>query len=205
MSETETPEAPPPTPADVAERRPQSDPSLDEDTDDDGQDNSEHKTLTPEERVRRARSQSHRLRERLKEAEKRLQETEPLAKKALEAEEANKSEVQRAIERAEAAEKRETEKDLALYRRDLADEHKIPRDKLHLLGSGSREEMEAIAAEIGPLFTTSEKTPPPPSDRPVEGLRPGASPDSPKPADDSYPAAWKPPHLREKNRSQYGQ
>jgi hypothetical protein len=136
----------------------------------------------------------------------KLREVEPLAKKAQEAEEANKTEIQRAVERAEAAEKREAEKDLAIYRRDLADEHHIPTNKLHLIGSGSREEMAAIAAEIGPLFATSEKTPPPPSNRPVEGLRPGASPEAPKPADDSYPAAWAPPDLRDKeSRSIHGQ
>lgn len=191
MSDTESPEAPAlPTPADLAERKPPVD-SLEEDNDDDGPENGEPaKTLTPEEKVRRARNQSQRLRERLKEAELRLQEAEPLAKKAREADDAAKTETQRAIERAEAAEKREAEKDLALYRRDLADTHRIPRNKLHLLGSGSRKEMEAIAAEIGPLFAASEKTPPPPSDRPVEGLRPGASPEPPKPEDTSYPAEW---------------
>lgn len=178
-----------PSPADVAvQERAAKELRDDEENDDDSQEGA--KSLSPEEKVRRARNQSQRLRDRLKEAERRLQETEPLAKKALEAEEAQKTEIQRAIERAEAAEKASEEKDLALYRRDLADEHQIPRNKLHLLGSGSREEMEAIAAEIGPLFATSEKTPAPPSDRPVEGLRPGASPEPPKPADNSYPAEW---------------
>jgi hypothetical protein len=177
-----------------------------EDATDEGDDDGEGaKPLTPEEKVRRARSQTQKLRERLKEAEQKLQATEPIVKKAQAAEEANKTEIQRAIERAEAAEKREVEKDLALYRRDLADEHNIPRNKLHLLGSGSREEMEAIAAEIGPLFATTEKTPAPPSNRPVEGLRPGASPEPPNPADDSYPAAWTPSHVRDKVRSQNGQ
>jgi hypothetical protein len=135
----------------------------------------------------------------------KLREAEPLVKAAQEAEEANKTEIQRAIERAEAAEKTAAERELALYRRDLADEHGIPANKTHLLGSGSREEMEAIAAEIGPLFASAAKTPPPPSDRPVEGLRPGATPEPPKPADDSYPAEWAPPQVRDKVRSQYGQ
>lgn len=196
MSDTETLDVEPigavehpkvPSPADIASRAAQE--LRDEEGDDDGQDG-ESKSLSPEEKVRRARNQSQKLRERLKEAERRLQETEPLAKKAIEAEEAKKSEVQRAVERAEAAEKLAAERDAALYRRDLGDEHGIPRDKLHLLGSGSREEMEAIAAEIGPLFAASEKTPPPPSNRPVEGLRPGASPEPPKQADISYPAEW---------------
>lgn len=134
----------------------------------------------------------------------KYREAEPIVQKHQQMEEAQKTEVQKAIERAEAAEKAASEKDLAIYRRDLAEEHGIPRDKLHLLGSGSREEMEAIAAEIGPLFAASAKTPPPPSDRPVEGLRPGATPEPPKPADDSYPADWI-PQKRDNVRSQYGQ
>ena len=37
---------------------------------------------------------------------------------------------------------------------------------------------------------------PPPTDRPVEGLRPGASPEPPAAPDDTYPAAWAPTRVR---------
>lgn len=120
----------------------------------------------------------------------KLREVEPLAKKALEAEEANKTEVQLANERAARLEKDYAELQTANYRLDLAAQYHIPRDDINLIGSGSREEMEANAARLGALFATTEKTPPPPSDRPVEGLRPGATPEPPKPEDHSYPANW---------------
>lgn len=102
----------------------------------------------------------------------KLREAEPLVKAAQEAEEAY-LDLQQSNDRL-----------------DLAVQYSIPRDEIDLIGSGSREEMEARAARLGPLFAASEKNPAPPSNRPVEGLRPGASPESPKPADNSYPAAW---------------
>jgi hypothetical protein len=120
----------------------------------------------------------------------KLREAEPLVKRAQEAEEANKTEVQRAQERAAKLEEKYNTLQQDNWRLDLAATHGIPRDEIDLIGSGSREEMEIRAARLGPLFATSEKTPPPPSNRPVEGLRPGASPEPPKPADNSYPAEW---------------
>src|ERR1700751_3105485 len=42
------------------------------------------------------------------------------------------------------------------------------------------------------------KAAPPPTDRPVEGLRPGATPEPAKPPDDSYPSEWTPSYLRGK-------
>jgi hypothetical protein len=176
MSETVTPaapeavEEPKPTPADLA---PKEDPKPEGDK------------LTAEQ----LEAELAKVRREAAGYRTKLREVEPLAKKALEAEEANKTEVQRANERAEAAEKREAEKDFALYRLDLASQYSIPRDEIDLIGSGSREEMEARAARLGPLFTSTEKKAPP-SDRPVEGLRPGASPEPPKPEDHSYPANW---------------
>lgn len=119
----------------------------------------------------------------------KLRETEPIVKAAQEAEEANKTEIQRAQERAAQLEKDYAELQQANYRLDLAAQYSIPRDDIDLIGSGSREDMEKNAARLGALFTTTEKKAPP-SDRPVEGLRPGASPEPPKPEDHSYPANW---------------
>jgi hypothetical protein len=136
--------------------------------------------------LEKARREAARYREKLR-------EVEPVAQKALEAEEAREArdaEFKAAVERAEAAERRATEQEAALYRMDLAVQYGIPRDDINLIGSGSREEMEAAATRLGALFATSDKTPAPPSNRPVEGLRPGALPEPPKPADNSYPAEW---------------
>ncbi|MGH3956468.1 MAG: hypothetical protein ACRDTI_20780 [Mycobacterium sp.] len=86
------------------------------------------------------------------------------------------------------------EAELARYR--LASHYRIsdPED-IELIGSGTPQEMEKRAARIAALAATNTAVPPaqptpPPSDRPVEGLKPGASPAPPKPEDTSYPASW---------------
>lgn len=119
----------------------------------------------------------------------KLRDVEPLVKAAQEAEEANKTEIQRAQERASKLEKDYTTLQENNWRLELAVTHGIPHDQIDLIGSGSREEMEGRAARLAPLFS-STKTTPPPSDRPVEGLRPGATPEPLKPVDISYPAEW---------------
>lgn len=120
----------------------------------------------------------------------KLREAEPLVKAAREAEDATKSEVQRAQEKAAKAEEKYASLQKDNWRLELASVNNVPRDKIHLIGSGSREEMEKNAADLGELFASVQKTPAPPSDRPVEGLRPGATPDPPKAEDNSYPAGW---------------
>lgn len=137
----------------------------------------------------------------------KLRDVEPLAKKAQEAEEANKTELQKAADRAARAEQLLQDKETGYARLELAVQYNIPPDDIDLIGSGTREEMDKNAARLAALHAASIKaTPPPPSDRPVEGLRPGATPEPPKPADDSYPTAWTPSYLREEeSRSQYGQ
>ena len=135
----------------------------------------------------------------------KLREVEPLAKKAQEAEEANKTEVQKAADRAARAEQLLQDKETGYARLELAVQYNIPPDDIDLIGSGTREEMDARAARLAALHAASMKAAPPPSDRPVEGLRPGATPDPPKPADDSYPSSWTPSYLRDESRSQYGQ
>jgi hypothetical protein len=141
------------------------------------------------EHVRRVRSENNKLRAKLK-------ELEPLAKKAQEADEAAKSKEQKAEERALAAEKREKETLEGYARLELAVAHHIEPEDIRLIGSGTREEMEINAKRIAALTAAASKAQPPPTDRPVEGLRPGASPEPPQPADDSYPDSWKPTWLR---------
>lgn len=134
----------------------------------------------------------------------KYREAEPVLKQHQEMEEANKTELQRVQEALEAERREKAEYQLGYTRMELAAMHNIPPDDIDLIGSGSREEMEARAVRLGALHATT-KTSAPPSDRPVEGLRPGATPEPPKPADDSYPAAWAPAHVKEQRRSQYGQ
>ena len=136
----------------------------------------------------------------------KLKEVEPIAKKAQEAEEAEKTEVQKANERAQAAEEREKATLDNLAKMELAVQYQIPPDDIDLIGSGTREEMDARAQRLAALTAAAAKAAPPPTDRPVEGLRPGASPEPATEPDDSYPESWKPPYLREKeSRSFHGQ
>ena len=128
----------------------------------------------------------------------KLKDTEPLVKKALEAEEASKTDTQRAIERAEKAETALREREAGFTRLELTVQYAIPPDDIDLIGSGTREEMDARAKRVAALNAAASKAAPPPTNRPVQGLRPGATPEPPKPADDSYPAAWTPSWVREK-------
>jgi hypothetical protein len=136
----------------------------------------------------------------------RLREAEPLAKKAQAADEAAKSETQKALDRALAAEKAQSDLQEGYTRMELAVQYKIEPDDIDLIGSGTREEMDGRAKRIAAKNAAASKAAPPPTDRPVEGLRPGATPEPPKPADDSYPAHWTPSYLRDKEgRSFHGQ
>jgi hypothetical protein len=190
---SETPDAPQfqepveatPTPADMPEHRDEPTTAADREKD------LEH--------VQNLRKENKSLREKLKAAE-------PLLKKAQEAEESTKTEVQKAIERAEKAERAMTERDTDFARMELAVKHNIPPDDIDLIGSGTREEMEARAKRVAAKNAAAMKATPPPTDRPMEGLRPGAAPEPAKPPDDSYPAQWTPKYLRDKEGpSFYGQ
>lgn len=136
----------------------------------------------------------------------KLREAEPLVKKAQEAEEANKTEIQKANERAQAAEQREKDSQTGFARLELAVQYGIAPDDIDLIGSGTREEMDARAKRLAALHAAASKAAPPPTDRPVESLRPGATPEPDKKPDDSYPSRWKPNYLKEKeSRSVHGQ
>jgi len=137
----------------------------------------------------------------------KLKEVEPIAKAAQEAAEAEKSEVQKLKERAQAAEQREQDTLQGYTRMELAVQYQIQPEDIDLIGTGSREEMDARAQRLAALTAAASKATPPPTQQPVEGLRPGASPGPAKEPDDSYPAAWTPSWLRgnDDSRSQYGQ
>jgi hypothetical protein len=136
----------------------------------------------------------------------KLKEVEPIAKAAQEAEEAKKDDIQRANERAQAAENREKETLEGYARLELAVQYSIPPGDIDLIGSGTREEMDARAQRVAALNAAASKAAPPPTDRPVESLRPGASPEPVNEPDDSYPSGWTPQYLRDQNgRSFHGQ
>jgi hypothetical protein len=163
-----------PTPADMPAHRP----------DDDQETEEQHL-----EHVRKMRSENYKLRAKLK-------ELEPLAKRAQEADEAAKSKEQKAEERALAAEAREKETLERYTRMEVAVQYGIPPDDIEFIGSGTREEMDSRAQRIAAKNAAASKAQPPPTDRPVESLRPGATPEPPKPADDSYPESWTPSWMR---------
>lgn len=118
----------------------------------------------------------------------RLREQEPMVTAAQEAERAKMSELER------------SQADLATVREQLAardtellqTKYGITEDYVEFIGDGTFEEKEARAAKIGLMVQSAkhEDPTPPPSQRPVESLRPGASPTPPPVADTSYPASW---------------
>lgn len=124
----------------------------------------------------------------------KLREAEPIVKAHAEAEERNKTELQRATERAAALEQQNVAAQQQIQLLGLAAKYGIPEDDYDLLGSGTPEEMESRAVRIAHMREAALGQQPatPPSNRPVESLRPGASPQPPVRADNSYPEAWKP-------------
>lgn len=120
----------------------------------------------------------------------KLREAEPLVKAHQEREEANKTELQRAQEALATRERDYADLMVSNARLELAAIYNVPPEDIDLIGSGTREEMEARAARVGALNASTTRTPAPPSNRPLEGLRPGATPEPPQPVDNSYPANW---------------
>lgn len=120
----------------------------------------------------------------------RLKDQEPMVTAAQEAERAKMSELDR--EKADNATLREQ-----LAARDtelLQSRFGIPDDYIEFIGDGTFEEKEARAAKVGLMVQSAKQEEPgkPPTQRPVESLRPGASPTPPPVADNSYPASWRP-------------
>ena len=104
----------------------------------------------------------------------RLKELEPLAAKAREADEAAKSELQKAAEARAAADKRATDAELLLLKRDIADDAGLPKSWASRLQGATKEELEADAKAL------AKDLPAPPTTagngRPVQDLRSAALP-----------------------------
>lgn len=123
-------------------------------------------------KIRKANNEAKNLRDRLNAA-------------ALEAEREKMSELER--ERSEKSDLKQQlaqrDSDLLMARYHITDEY------AEFIGEGSFEEKEARAAKVGALVQSKAQDRPP-SDRPVESLKPGASPSNPPVEDHSYPAGW---------------
>ncbi len=132
-------------------------------------------------KLRKANNEAKNLRERLK-------AQEPLVAAAQEAERAKMSELDRATADNTALKTQLAQRDTEL----LQSRYNIPDDFLEFIGEGTFEEKEARAAKVGQMVQpkTPEPAERPPTDHPISGLKPGASPDTPPVADHSYPATW---------------
>lgn len=124
----------------------------------------------------------------------RVKELEAYEAKVREIEEAQKSEAQKIQERADKAEQRAQAIEAELIRERIARRHKIDDDDLDLLGTGTEEQLEARAKKIAALKAAAaeREATAPPSDKPVEKLRPGATPsDVDIRGKDAYPSSWR--------------
>lgn len=141
-------------------------------------------------KIAKANSEAKGLRARVKE----LESYEAQVKAT---EDAKKSEIDKAAERAAKAEQRAAEVEAELIRERIARRYSISDDDLDLLGSGSEEQItaraERLKAKNDAAAAATAKADPPPSDRPTEKLRPGATPrEAPAAEDkDAYPSSWR--------------
>ena len=105
----------------------------------------------------------------------KLREVEPLAAKARELEESQKTEAQRLTERAEQAERRLPELELSAIRYEIALDKGLTKSQAKRLVGSNREELEADAEELlADLGGGATRVDPPRTPR--EALRPGATP-----------------------------
>lgn len=122
----------------------------------------------------------------------RLREVEPLAQEAIDAREAAKTSEQRALERAQALEAQLVTVQLQAETNGLAAQFGIPPTHVRYIVGNSPEERADAAKGIAELLHAHSTPQPvaPPSNRPVEGLRPGASPTPPSEPPTAYPDWW---------------
>jgi hypothetical protein len=130
-------------------------------------------------------------REARKAAERAVAERDARLK---EYEDRDKSESEKLAERASAAEQRAQTVEAELIRERIARRHKIDDDDLDLLGTGTEEQIEARAQRIAAknAAAAASTATAPPSGKPTEKLRPGAtSAEKDISPPDAYPASWR--------------
>lgn len=138
-------------------------------------------------KIRKANDEAKGLRSRVK-------ELEALEAKVRDYEDSQKSEAEKIQARAEKAEQRAHDVENELIRERIARRHHLDEDDMDLLGTGTEEQIEArakkIAAKNAAVAATQATAPP--SDKPVEKLRPGAtSSDKDIAPPDAYPSSWR--------------
>lgn len=128
----------------------------------------------------------------------KVRELEPLAQKAQQLEEAQQTEAERIAARASAAERERDEARAEGLRYKAAATHGIGEDYFDLLGSGSADEIGERAQKVGALLKVQSENaqlraevealragkPAPTTARPVEALKPGATPEHSQSEDD---------------------
>ena len=130
------------------------------------------------EKIRKLNSEAKNLRNKLK-------EQEPLVAAAQEAERAKMSELDRVNADLDALKAQLSQRDTEL----LQARYHIPDEYLEFVYGDTFEEKEARAAKVGQMVQKDQQERPP-TERPVESLKPGASPSTPPVEDHSYPANW---------------
>lgn len=116
-----------------------------------------------------------------------VNELKPKAEQFTALEEASKSEAQRLAEAAQTAQRDAETARAEAIRYKAAATHGISADYFDLLGSGTEDEINARAEKIAALAAAqaaATQTAPPPATRPVEQLRPGATPAGAESEDD---------------------
>lgn len=106
----------------------------------------------------------------------KLKELEPIAQKAKELEDAQKSEAEKMTERLTTAERRAQEAELALLRTQVAVAKGLTPTQAKRLSGATQEELEADADDLLESFKPSED-PVQRDGKPKENLRPGGDPD----------------------------
>ncbi len=124
----------------------------------------------------RAREKIERANREAANLRKRLKELEPLAAKAKELEDANKSEADKLSERIAAAEKRAADAETKALRWEVAAAKGLNQAQAKRLVGNTKEELETDADELLETFGTGDRKTPP-TRRPVENLRGGSEPD----------------------------
>jgi len=110
---------------------------------------------------------------------KRLKDLEPLAAKAQELEDANKTESQKLTERAAAAEKVATDAQSELMRLRVGVRKGLTEKQASRLVGATEEDLEADADELLESFGGAGKPVPKVAGKPTERLRGGTDPDEP--------------------------
>jgi chromosome segregation ATPase len=108
--------------------------------------------------------------------------------------ESQKTEAEKIQERAAAAEKRASDAETELMVERIARRHKITDDDMDLLGTGTEDQIEARAKKVAAKNAAAAgvSATAPPSEKPIEKLRPGAtSSEKDLAPQDAYPAHWK--------------